>query len=115
MSKEKVTGHGSVSVWKASDTRNINVWTTSREATFSEHRFYNELAGEYELQNPSEVVFGLGDFNGHVGEKIEGFEGVQGGNGIGQRNAEGRMLLESCDEKELWWQTRGLRRQTKER
>ena len=59
------------------------------------------MAGEYELQNPSEVVFGLGDFNGHVGEEIEGFEGVHGGNGKGQRNAEGRMLLEFCDEREL--------------
>ena len=59
------------------------------------------MAGEYELQNPSEVVFRLGNFNGHVGEEIEGFEGVHGGNGIGQRNAEGRMLLEFCDEREL--------------
>ena len=65
------------------------------------HRFYDELAGEYQQQNPSEVVFGLGDSNGHVGEEIEGFEGVRGGNGIGQRNAKGRMLLEFCDEKEL--------------
>ena len=65
------------------------------------HRFYDELAGEYELQNPSEVVFGLGDFNGHVGEEIEGFEGVHGGNGIGKRNAEGRMLLEFRDKREL--------------
>ena len=65
------------------------------------HRFYDELAGEYELQNPSEVVFGQGDFNGHVGEEIEGFKGVHSGYGIGQRNAEGRMLLEFCDEREL--------------
>ena len=65
------------------------------------HRFYDELAGEYELQNPSKVVFLLGDFNGHVGKEIEGFEGVHGRNGIGKRNAEGRMLLEFCDEKEL--------------
>ena len=65
------------------------------------HRFYDELAGEYELQNLSEGVFGLEDFNGHVGEEIEGFEGVHDGNGIGQRNAEGRMLLEFCDEREL--------------
>ena len=65
------------------------------------HRFYYKLAGEYELQNPSEVVLGLGDFNGHVREEIEGFEGVHGGNGIGQRNAEGRMLLEFCDEREV--------------
>ena len=72
--------------------------------------FYDELAGEYELQNPSEVVFGLGEFNGHVGEEIEGFEGVHGGNGIGKRNAEGRMLLEFGDERELcvantWFKT----------
>ena len=59
------------------------------------------MAGEYELQNPSEVVFGLGDFNGRVGEEIECLEGVHRGNGIGHRNAEGRMLLEFCDEREL--------------
>ena len=47
------------------------------------------------------MVFGLGDFNGRVGEEIEGFEHVYGGNGMGQRNAEGRMLLELCDEREL--------------
>ena len=64
-------------------------------------RFYDQLAGEYELQNPGEVVFGLGDFNGHVGEEIIGFEGVHKGNGTGKRNVEGRMLLEFCDEKEL--------------
>ena len=65
------------------------------------HRFYDELAGEYELQTPSEGVFGLGDFNGHVVEEIKGFGGVNGGSGIGKRNAEGRMLLEFCDEREL--------------
>ena len=43
----------------------------------------------------------MGDFKGHVGEEIEDFEGVHGGNGIGQRNAEGRMLHEFCDEREL--------------
>ena len=53
------------------------------------HKFYDELAGEYELQNPSEVVFGHGDFNGHVSEEIKGFEGVHGGNGIGKRNGIG--------------------------
>ena len=47
------------------------------------------------------MLFGLGDINGHVGEEIEGFEGVYGGNGIGKRNAKGRMLLEFCDKREL--------------
>ena len=39
--------------------------------------------------------------NGHVGKYAGGFEGVHGGNGVGKRNAEGRRLLEFCDEKEL--------------
>ena len=47
------------------------------------------------------MVFRLEDVNGHVGEEIEGFEVVHAGNRIGQRNAEGRMLLEFCDEREL--------------
>ena len=64
-------------------------------------KFYDELAGTNELQNPSEVVLDWGDFNGQVGEEIEGFEGVHRGNGIGTRNAEGKMLLEFCDEREL--------------
>ena len=48
-----------------------------------------------------QLVLGLGDFNGHVGRVIQGFEGVHGGYGIGERNAKGRMLLKFCDEKEL--------------
>ena len=43
----------------------------------------------------------MGDFNGHVGKRIEGYEGVHGGNGIGERNVAGKMLLEFCDENEL--------------
>ena len=35
------------------------------------HRFYDEFAGEYELQNLSEVVFGWGDFNGHAAYEIK--------------------------------------------
>ena len=66
------------------------------------HRFYDELAAEYELQNPSEIILGQGDFNGHIGEEIEGFEDVHEENGIGKRNAEGRMLLEFCYEIELY-------------
>ena len=32
---------------------------------------------------------------------MDGFEGVHGGYGFGDRNMEGRMLLEFCDQKEL--------------
>ena len=47
-----------------------------------------------------DLVLGMGDFNGRVGKRIEGHEDVHGGNGIGERNVEGKML-EFCDEKEL--------------
>ena len=46
-------------------------------------------------------MLGLGNFNGHVGKCAEGFEGIHGGYGIGKRNAEGRMLLHFCDQKDL--------------
>ena len=71
------------------------------------------MAGEYELQNPSEVVFGLEDFNGHVGEEIEGFEGVHGGQVKEMRKEE--CYLSFVTKKNYVWQTRGLRRRTKEK
>ena len=44
--------------------RAISAYGPQAERPLKEkHRFYDKLAGEYELQNPSEVVFGLGDFN----------------------------------------------------
>ena len=43
-------------------------------------------------------VLCLGDFNGLVGRHIDG---VHRGYGVGQKNLEGRMLLEFCLEKEL--------------
>ena len=48
-----------------------------------------------------ELMLGMGDFNGHVGKRIEGYEGMHRGNGIEERNVEVKMLLEFCDEKEL--------------
>ena len=64
-------------------------------------RFYEEMASEWSVANENELVLGLGDFNGHVRKCAEGFEGIHGGYGIGKRNAEGRMLLDFCDQKEL--------------
>ena len=40
-----------------------------------------------------DLVMCLGDFNGHIGWHVDGFDGVHGGYGVGQRNLEGRMLL----------------------
>ena len=46
-------------------------------------QFYNDMASEWDLQNPGEVVLGLGDFNGDIGRWIDGFEGVHGEYEIG--------------------------------
>ena len=63
--------------------------------------FYDEMGSEWDLGSSSEIIVSLGDFNGHVGKCAEGFEGVHRGNGVGKRNAEGKRLLEFCDEREL--------------
>ena len=63
--------------------------------------FYDDLRSEWDLHSVGELVLAMGDFNGQVGKRIEGYEDVHGGNGIGERNVEGKMLLEFCDEKEL--------------
>ena len=65
------------------------------------NQFYNDKAGEWDLQNPHEVVLGIGDFNKHVRRQIDGFEGMHGEYEIHKRNVEGRRPLELCDEKEL--------------
>uniref|UniRef100_A0A0L8IFJ4 Endonuclease/exonuclease/phosphatase domain-containing protein n=1 Tax=Octopus bimaculoides TaxID=37653 RepID=A0A0L8IFJ4_OCTBM len=64
-------------------------------------QFFDEIVNEWDLHKVDELVLGMGDFNGHVGKWIQGFEGVHRGNRIEERNVEGRMLLEFCDEKEL--------------
>ena len=56
-------------------------------------QFYNDMANEWDLRSPDEVVLGLENLNGHVGRQIDGFEGVHGWYEIGKRNVEGRSLL----------------------
>jgi hypothetical protein len=41
-----------------------------------------------------ETVFVCGDMNGHVGRESDGYHGIHGGHGYGQRNEGGEMLLE---------------------
>ena len=80
-------------------------------------RFYEKMARVRSMGNANELVLGLKDFNGHVGKCAEGFEGIHGGYGIGKRNAEGRMLLDFCDQKQLcvantWHKKRDKRKMT---
>ena len=49
------------------------------------YRFIGKLKGKY-------VV--LGDLNEHIGRDVDGFEGVQCGNGFRDCNAEGKAILE---------------------
>ena len=63
--------------------------------------FYDELKCEWDMHSAGYLVMCLGDCNGHVSRHIYGFDGVHEGYGVGQRNVEGRMLLEFCLEKEL--------------
>ena len=53
------------------------------------------------MHSAHDLVMSLGDFNGHAGRHIDGFNGFCGGYVVGQRKLEGRMLLEFCLEKEL--------------
>ena len=64
-------------------------------------QFYFEITSEWDLQNPDEMIVGLGGFNEHVRGRIDGFEGVHDVYGIGKRTVEGRKLLKLCDEKKL--------------
>ena len=45
----------------------------------------------------SEKLVVIGDMNGHVGERADGFECIHGGMGFGERNLEGEMLLEFAE------------------
>ena len=48
-------------------------------------------------RNSIENCIILGDFNGHVGRSANGYEGVHGGQGWGDRNKEGEKILEFAD------------------
>ncbi|ESO00301.1 hypothetical protein HELRODRAFT_83294, partial [Helobdella robusta] len=49
----------------------------------------------------SEIPLICGDFNGHVGNKANGFHCVHGGFGYGSQNEDGLRLLEFAESHEL--------------
>lgn len=63
--------------------------------------FYDSVEEELQLVKSNELLIMCGDWNGHVGEKADGYAGVHGGFGLGDRNEEGCRILELCDSYEL--------------
>jgi len=49
----------------------------------------------------SELIVVGGDLNGYVGTNVDGYDGVHGEHGFGERNADGQRILEFCDAMEL--------------
>ena len=60
------------------------------------------------------MVLGLGDFNGHVGRRIDGFEGVHGGYEIGKillrKDYSSFEMKRSCA-----WRIHGLKKRSREK
>ena len=50
--------------------------------------FYDKLKCERDMHD---LVMCLGGINGHIGMHIDGYDGVHGWHGVGQRNLKGRM------------------------
>jgi hypothetical protein len=90
----------------------VSVYAPQVGRTMEEKEEFYVLLGKVMSKIGSgEKLVICGNLNGHVGAKIEGFDGVHGGNGFGDRNLEGEMLLEFAVAKELivantWFQKR---------
>jgi hypothetical protein len=63
--------------------------------------FFASLGETVSAVGDKEGLVLCGDMNGHVGALADGFEGVHGGFGFGNRNVEGEMLLEFAEAKGL--------------
>ena len=65
------------------------------------------------MGSSSEIIVSLGHFNGHVRKCAEGFEGVHGGNGIGEEMQKKKVCWSFVMKESCAWQILGLKRQTK--
>ena len=55
------------------------------EEVWKKNSLYDEQKRELDMHTAVDLVMCLGDFNGHGGGHIDGFYGVHGGYGVGQR------------------------------
>ena len=76
----------------------ISAYAPQAGRPMSEKEEFFTLLGKIvsEIDDGEKLLIG-GDWNGHVGAGVEGFEGVHGGFGFGKRNVEGEMILEFAD------------------
>ena len=63
----------------------------------AKEQFYDSLISVVSKLSEKEMVVVAGNLNGHVGQYADGYEGVHGGFGFGDRNAEGVRVLEFGD------------------
>ena len=63
--------------------------------------FYDGLQSVMSKVKDKEFLIPCGDWNGHIGQMAEGYEGVHGGKTYGERNIEGERLLEFASSFEL--------------
>ena len=80
--------------------KNINIFSIYAPQTGrsqeEKDKFYDKLLGNLTAVPDNEFLLVCGDFNGHVGQDSNGFDGVHGNLGYGSRNAEGIRLLDLC-------------------
>ena len=80
----------------------ISVYAPQVGRTLNEKRdFYAALDKVLTEIGSDERLMVCGNFNRHVGESIDDFEGVHGGSGFGARNLEVEVLLEFADSHSL--------------
>ena len=73
----------------------LSVYAPQSGLAESEKEKFYDLVQEVVSGLPeSEMLFPCGDWNGHIGNSANGFEGAHGGFGYGDRNVDGERLLE---------------------
>ncbi len=88
----------------------VGLCATGGKSNGGQGEFYDALGELLKGVKEEEALFICGDLSGHVGGEADGYEGVHGCHGFGERNLEGELLLEFAEARDLVVQTPGLRR-----